>query len=246
MDKHVSLDVLIITRGRNTVVAYNDLSHFTGEQCLKRIPRNCKEVYNSGCTTSGVYTIDPGCGKSFQVYCDMDSQWEVIQRRMDGSVDFYRNWASYVDGFGDPDGEYWLGLKNIHCLTSRVESTQLKVSLADFDGVKKFATYSFFSVGNAATKYRLNIGGYAGTAGDALARPNGTGFSTFDNDNDKNGNNCAVLFKGGWWYDSCHVANLNGPYLSGSHTSYADGVNWQPFKGYHYSLKYTTMQIRAV
>ena len=217
-----------------------------GGQCPERLPHSCKEVYNSGCTTSGVYTIDPGCGRPFQVYCDMNGQWEVIQRRMDGSVDFYRNWASYVDGFGDPDGEYWLGLKNIHCLTSRAESTQLKVSLADFDGVKVFATYNFFSVGNAATKYRLNVGGYAGTAGDALARPNGTGFSTFDKDNDKSSKNCAEVYKGGWWYDSCHVANLNGQYLSGSHTSYADGVNWEPFKGYHYSLKYAAMKIRAV
>ena len=217
-----------------------------GGQCPERLPHSCKEVYNSGCTTSGVYTIDPGCGRPFQVYCDMDGQWEVIQRRMDGSVDFYRNWASYVDGFGDLDGEYWLGLKNIHCLTSRAESTQLKVSLADFDGVKVFATYNFFSVGNAATKYRLNVGGYAGTAGDALARPNGTGFSTFDKDNDKSSKNCAEVYKGGWWYDRCHVANLNGQYLSGSHASYADGVDWEPFKGYHYSLKYTAMKIRAV
>ena len=91
-------------------------------------------IYN--CITSGVYTIDPGCGRPFQVYCDMDGQWEVIQRRMDGSVDFYRNWASYVDGFGDPDGEYWLGLKNIHCKILRTESTQLKVTLSDFAGVK--------------------------------------------------------------------------------------------------------------
>ena len=73
-----------------------------------------------------MYTIDPGCGRPFQVYCDMDGHWEVIQRRMDGSDDFYRNWASYVDGFGDPNGEYWLGLKSIHCLTARAEST-LKV-----------------------------------------------------------------------------------------------------------------------
>ena len=78
------------------------------------------------------------------MFCDVDGQWEVIQRRMDGSVDFYRNWASYVDGFGDPNSEYWLGLKNIHCLTTRTEITQLKVCLADFEGVKKFANYSFF------------------------------------------------------------------------------------------------------
>ena len=246
MYKHVSLNALIITRGRNTAVTYNDLSYFTGGQCSKHLPRNCKEVYNSGCTTSGVYTIDPGCGRPFQVYCDMDGQWEVIQRRMDGSVDFFRNWASYVDGFGDPNGEYWLGLKNIHCLTSRTECTQLKVSLADFDGVKTFATYRFFSVGNAATKYRLKVGGYAGTAGDSLSIHNGTAFSTFDQDSDTASGNCAEEHKGAWWYKACHLSNLNGQYLSGSHTSYADGVNWETFKGYHYSLKYAAMKIRAV
>ena len=121
------------------------------------------------------------------------------------------------------------------------------MSLVDFDGVKKFATYSFFSVGNARTKYRLNVGGYTGTAGDALTRPSGTAFSTFDQDNDKvRYSNCAVEFKGAWWYDGCHVANLNGPYLSGSYASYADGVNWEPFRGHNYSLKYTAMKIRAV
>ena len=74
----------------------------------------------------------------------MDGQWEVIQRRMDGSVDFNRNWASYVDGFCDPDGEHWLGLKNIHCLTLKVECTQLKVCYADFDDVKMFAISVFY------------------------------------------------------------------------------------------------------
>ena len=154
MDKSVSVQVLSMKKQINSSSTCDDF-HFIGEQCPNRLPCNCKEVYSGGCTTSGVYTIDPGCGKPFQVYCDMDGQWEIIQRRMDGSVDFYRNWASYVGGFGDPDGEYWLGLKNIHCLTSRTECTQLIVSLADFDGVKKFATYSFFSVGNANTSYRL-------------------------------------------------------------------------------------------
>ena len=214
-------------------------------ECYKHLPRSCKEVYSGGCTTSGVYTIDPGCGRPFQVFCDMDGQWEVIQRRMDGSVDFYRNWASYVNGFGDPNGEYWLGLENIHCLSTRTEITQLKVCLADFEGVKKFALYNYFSVGNAATNYRLNIGGYSGTAGDTMARHNGQAFSTFDQDNDIDSGNCALTYKGAWWYDACHGVNLNGQYLSGQHASYADGVHWQGFKGHYYSLKYTAMKIRA-
>ena len=165
---------------------------------------------------------------------------------MDGSVDFYRNWASYVDDFGDLEGEYWLGLKNIHCLTSRAESTQLRVALSDFSGVKRFATYSFFSVGNPGTKYRLDIGGYTGTAGDAMKRHNDQPFSTFDQDNDDRGTDCAVTYKGAWWYMGCHDSNLNGQYLSGHHAAYAVGVNWRPFNGHHYSHKYTAMKIKAV
>ena len=43
--------------------------------------------------------------------------WTVLQRRKDGSVDFYRDWVDYEEGFGDLNGEFSLGLSKIHRLT---------------------------------------------------------------------------------------------------------------------------------
>ena len=34
---------------------------------------------------------------------------QVFQRRLNGSVDFYRDWKDYRDGFGDLEVEFWLG-----------------------------------------------------------------------------------------------------------------------------------------
>ena len=70
------------------------------------------------------------------VFCDMTMDgggWTVFQRRLNGSVDFYRDWASYKNGFGDLNGEFWLGSDNIHRLTA-VDDVTLRVDLEDFDG----------------------------------------------------------------------------------------------------------------
>ena len=87
----------------------------------------------------------------------------------------------------------------------------------------------------------------SGNSGDSLSWHRGMPFTTRDQDNDnKGGHNCAVLYKGAWWYNTCHNSNLNGLYLRGNHHSFADGVNWKDWKGYHYSLKRTEMKIRPV
>ena len=138
----------------------------------------------------------------------------MFQRRKDGSVSFRRNWNDYVNGFGDPNGEFWLGLRYINDLTG-YSSTELRVDLS-----YSYAKYSYFSVGDEYSKYLLTNSGYSGNAGDALSYHNGMKFTTIDQNNGYYWYNCAESYNGGWWYNYCYYANLNGEY------NYGSGVQW--------------------
>lgn len=39
----------------------------------------------------------------------MHPTFQVFQRRNTGQLDFFKRWRTYVDGFGDPTQEFWLG-----------------------------------------------------------------------------------------------------------------------------------------
>ncbi|KAL3062057.1 hypothetical protein OYC64_010053 [Pagothenia borchgrevinki] len=216
------------------------------------LPMDCSDIYNNNNTRpSGVYTIYPiGSTSAVQVYCDMDSldgRWTVFQRRMDGSVNFYRPWDHYKTGFGFAVGEYWLGLDTLSHLTLR-KKYELLVDMEDFEGVKVFARYSSFSVDPESYGFTLHVSGFTdGGAGDSLSHHNGQKFSTFDKDQDSVTHNCARSHLGGFWYNDCHHTNPNGVYLWGADsTIYAIGVDWSTWKGDDYSLKSISMKIRPV
>ncbi|KAL9985768.1 hypothetical protein ACROYT_G008211 [Oculina patagonica] len=210
--------------------------------------KNCAELYKSGERISGVYTIDPDGSGAFDVFCDQTTAgggWTVFQKRMDGSVNFYRGWADYKNGFGNLNGEFWLGLEKIYRL-SNSERYQLRVDLEDIEGKTAYAEYDMFAITSERTKYQLSLGTYSGTAGDSLAIHRGYAFTTKDQDNDGWAKNCAVSYKGAWWYEHCHHSNLNGVYHHGKHSSDADGVNWYHWKGHKYSAKRAEMKIKPV
>jgi ficolin len=220
---------------------------------VTNLPRSCYELMQQGQTESGVYTIGVVTSflaepKPMQVYCDMETDgggWLVFQRRKDGAQDFYLGWNQYAMGFGDLNADFWLGNNALHILTS-VSANEMRVDMTDGDGVSKYAKYSTFRVGSQSAQFELNVGGYSGDAGDSMTYHNGRKFSTLDQDNDIYGSSCATAYKGGWWYGKCHVANLNGLYLNGAHSTYADGVEWHSWHGYHYSIQFTEMKIRPL
>ena len=195
---------------------------------------------------SGVYSVNPDGKGSFNVYCDMRTDgggWTVFQRREDGSVDFYRGWNDYKSGFGQLTAEFWLGNDKIHRLTA-ARPRSLRVEVEDWNGVRAYAKYGKFNIGDEHAKYRLDVGSYSGTAGDSLAYHNNMAFSTKDRDNDRwSGTNCAVRFTGAWWYDDCSYSNLIGKYLGNVKGNWK-GVDWWYFKRHRLSLKFTEMKLR--
>ena len=85
----------------------------------------------------------------------------MFQKRLDGSVDFYRDWAEYKRGFGNLTGEFWLGLDIIHPLSS-TGSHKLRVDLEDFAGNNYYAEYDLFKIASEEMKYKLSVGSYSG------------------------------------------------------------------------------------
>ena len=127
------------------------------------IYKNCGELYKAGKRNNGVYSIDPDNTGAFDVYCDQKSAgggWTVFQKRLDGSVDFYRGWDDYKRGFGNLNGEFWLGLDKIHRLTK--ERSRLHVDLEETTGKTAYAEYDFFGVASERSKYKLSLGTYSG------------------------------------------------------------------------------------
>ncbi|XP_037087326.1 microfibril-associated glycoprotein 4-like [Pollicipes pollicipes] len=212
-------------------------------------PRDCSDLPTG--TTSGVHLVWPGLQHPVPVYCDLDKDgggWTVFQRRADikPRQNFYLSWDAYKWGFGRFDGEFWWGNEYLWRMTSLMDRRyELRVNMEDFDGVKRYATYWKFKIRSEAVNYRLQVGGYAGNAGDSLTRHCGRPFTTWDRNNEKTKTNFAQKYKGAWWYHHGHYSNLNGLYLAGPHPrSYANGINWRTFRGFRYSLKYVEMKIR--
>lgn len=157
---------------------------------------------------SGIYKIFLNDDPTY-VYCLKDanngSPWTLIMRRQDSSINFFRDWQSYKHGFGNLNGEFWLGLEKMHILTSNLNH-ELWIELRDFEGETRVANYTHFVIDNEENDYKISVLGiYSGNAGDSFRYHMQKAFTTKDKSvTNSKGLNCVATFYGGWWYDSCH------------------------------------------
>ncbi|KAJ8041319.1 Tenascin-R [Holothuria leucospilota] len=239
-----------------------------GVNCPPEVYTDCNDVQNAGNTQSGVYSIRPaGYGSSFDVYCNMTIDgggWTVFQRRINGATDFYRNWASYKNGFGNIRQEFWLGNEKLHHLTQQA-TYEYRVDFV-YSSSSYHNKYSRFRIDNESNKYRVtDVGSRSGTRGYSLYNTQNRAFSTYDQDNDgKSSSDCAEGHRSGWWHGGyyysysctycyyfpegsrhriCSYANLNGDYNGGNGKNIFD---YYYYYCYYYDchIKYTEMKIR--
>ncbi|XP_008582159.1 PREDICTED: angiopoietin-related protein 4 [Galeopterus variegatus] len=218
---------------------------------LHRLPRDCQELFEEGERQSGLFQIQPQGSPPFLVNCKMtsDGGWTVIQRRQDGSVDFNRPWEAYKTGFGDPQGEFWLGLEKVHRITGD-RGSRLAVHLQDWDGNAESLQFPFH-LGGEDTAYSLQLTApVASKLGAVTVTPKGLSlpFSTWDQDHDlRRDKNCAKSLSGGWWFGTCSHSNLNGQYFRSiprQRQQRKKGIFWKTWRGRYYPLQATTMLIQ--
>ncbi|XP_033627212.1 ryncolin-1-like [Asterias rubens] len=213
----------------------------------------CNELLEAG-FESGIYTIFPSGGfpEGLSVYCDMTTTgggWIVIQRRLDGSFDFYRDWADYRAGFGNLTGEFWLGNDNLRALTESEGTWQFRAEAEDWNGEKVWSEYGVFRVHgeNFALFFDVQTDSRSDNTNELrIFLDNEMSFSTRDRDNDiRADGHCAQRYKGGWWYATCWISNLNGVYYDGPMEA-EDGIVLYRWKNSYDTVKKCSMKIRRV
>ncbi|XP_068175880.1 angiopoietin-related protein 4-like [Antennarius striatus] len=211
------------------------------------LARDCHELFVQGQRTSGIYTIQTENSQPFNVLCDMTSEggWTVIQKRHDGSQNFNLQWESYKRGFGSLNGDFWLGLENIHSLSSQGQYI-LQVELMDWAGQQPPAARYRFQLDGEEKKFTLHLLDESSTGNKETIMSTGASglpFSTADADNDLTADvNCADLLSGGWWFSSCGESNLNGRYFRRQRPR-RQGMFWTSSQGLKISVKSTLLKI---
>lgn len=191
----------------NSILKYKTEIILSNDEKIKQLETENKhsidrlKAFENSCFSNGNSTFKVECKSNIA-----GSGWTVIQQRINGAVDFRRDWTSYRNGFGECcAGDFFLGLEEIHRLTTE-QPHVLYIHMEAFNGSTNFARYDEFAISGEDDQYRLiKLGAFSGTVENLLIQNINDKFSTYDRDHDKFGENCSTFWHAGtgWWFNAC-------------------------------------------
>lgn len=254
---------VMLTKQNESIQQYEQEVAYLKEQ-IKQNENEPNRCITCG-DTNGIYNVKLPDFDGFTVLCDSELAglgWLVIEQRINGEENFTRDWETYKNGFGSYSGDFFLGLEKIYRLTSD-QPHELYVHMEEWFGKTLYARYDNFSIAGEEDKYRLlSVGSFSGNARDGLRYHVNQQFSTYDNDNDACGINCADG-TGGWWYKNCwgwqvfnlfkhysicsnefsvYFSNVHGKYFKEEVRGELNVCFWTPFR----QLRRITLMIRPL
>uniref|UniRef100_A0A7M5UV99 Fibrinogen C-terminal domain-containing protein n=1 Tax=Clytia hemisphaerica TaxID=252671 RepID=A0A7M5UV99_9CNID len=179
--------------------------------------KDCSDLYNLGYKATGIYPISlPGGIGVRDVRCNMDVRgggWMVFTYRMDGEHNWFADWETYKNGFGQHPGDFYMGNELIHKITSSGAYEFYYIS------EKGDTTYEgwheTFFIDDESNLYPLRLQGKYDGNMNGLRSHRGKPFSSSDQDNDPNNQrDCANTRQGSWWWTNCGAFNPHGRFHS--------------------------------
>ena len=159
--------------------------------------------------------------------------WTRIMNRVDNTTAFYRSWSDYKYGFGDINGNHWLGFNSINNILStgdfmvRFEFENTQLDYFEVDLIK---------IGSESENFILTLGQLTNfTVKPYLEHNNRSEFRTYDYN--FGSNNCPNNYQAGWWFNNCYhfcstcISDANQGHL------YCVIANWRTYNKFKIFIK---------
>ena len=192
-------------------------------------PKDCYDLkcYKVSKAMDGPHTIYPDTPDltnfSLQVSCDQETGgggWIMYMRRLNGTVDFSRNWDDYKRGFGqngDNMTELWLGNENVYQVLQSYGTTEceLRIEMDAWDETERWLVASNVRMNNETSKYTLNWDNVTGPYPEIYSNWNYHKLLEFRTNDSENPHCVGSVdqYTGGWWYE-CSSLFLTGKYVN--------------------------------